>query len=584
MTGGPTGRTGGNISAQPLRGMEAQRVERIRQSVDLIRSQVAKLKPIHKVLVGSGVVIIFMAMFLVAQYAGGTNMVPIDVPLEMRDVVEQEFRARNIKFTPAGSDFLVPLDRQWDALSVVTQNSSGQAGGTALLDQIKEQAWYANRHQNRQQYIAALNGVLSNVISRWSFVKSADVFLTPPEERASAIGTPRSRATASVSIVPASGQLTPEQVSGISKFLAGTIPNLSPEDVTVLNADTGQPMRAQSSAEMGSSAYMELQKRVDAYWLEKIEHNLSHIPGVIVQVNARVDVTHEATTELTYKKEGEGTINPITRESEESTESSEPTVGGAPGVQPNTGAGIQNASAESAGIKTSKTESEFEAMAGRTETMRTDPKGYATRINATVKMPRSYYERIWRVKNADATDGPDDAALQTIETDEIDKVRNEVLALIDTVASAGDGGATAPLPGTVVVNTYTDLVPPAGMGPAAAGSLQLPGKFATLPWKSAGLAILSVVSLFLMVRLARNGSSGESLPSAAELVGIPPSLSSSVEDLVGQADESAPAIDAVEIDSDELRTRSIVEQIDDMVKTDSTEARRLVSRWIASQS
>jgi flagellar biosynthesis/type III secretory pathway M-ring protein FliF/YscJ len=86
-----------------------------------------------------------------------------------------------------------------------------------------------------------------------------------------------------------------------------------------------------------------------------------------------------------------------------------------------------------------------------------------------------------------------------------------------------------------------------------------------------------------MFRLARSSSQKRELPTPEELVGLPPSLMKSVDELVGEADEATSAIDALELDDEELRTRSIVEQVGEMVNANPDEASRLVSRWIAAQ-
>jgi len=159
-----------------------------------------------------------------------------------------------------------------------------------------------------------------------------------------------------------------------------------------------------------------------------------------------------------------------------------------------------------------------------------------------------------------------------------------VLALIDTEANASSPDAQPATPGTVVVNTYTDLGPMLSpdLPETQTGGLSMPGTLVGIPWKSGALALLSVVSLFMMVRLARSTTKRGDLPSAAELVGIPPNLSTASGELVGQADESDAAIDALEMSNDDLRARSIVDQIGEMVTNDSTEARRLLSRWVSS--
>ncbi|MCC6908931.1 MAG: hypothetical protein IT430_13390 [Phycisphaerales bacterium] len=560
-------------------------MDRFRQSFEFVRGRLADLKPLHKVLVGSGLLVFLMAMFIVAQYAGKSSMELVEVSPDSRDAVLTRFAAQGITATPAGNDFLVPRRQQMDALAIVGEVDKSAAGSSVLLGLIKEQPWYANRHQNKQQYYAALNQVLSDIIGRWTYVQKAEVILTPPEEGPGAIGRRASKPTASVSITPVGTGLTTEQVEGIAMFVSGSVAGLEPEGVTVINSRTGNPMRTPDENDRSNGAYMELQTRIDSYWRAKIEDNLRHIPGVIVQVNATVDASRERSNDVSYKKEGEGSVTPITLETESKTQSTEASSGGVAGVQPNTGQGISLSNSATPSNTTSESTSEFAPQTGVRETTREDPKGYARKINATVKIPRSYFQRIWEKRNPDATSPPNDAALKPIETDEIAKISQEVNVLIDTEATNAIDGSQSYI-GTVVVNSYTDLQPIAALAPesnADAGFLGMPGDFVNLPWGSMGMALLAGLSLFMMFRLVRSTTSARDLPSAEELVGIPPSLTPSIDELIGEADESDPAIDAVELDDEELRTRTIMQQIGELVSHDATDATRVVNRWISSE-
>ncbi len=565
--------------------MEARTVDKFRQSFETVRRRLGDLKPLHKVLIGSGLVIFLMGMFIVAQYAGKSDQVLINVSAENHAAVLARFNNNGINVTPQGDNFLVPVDRRDEAYGIVTELESRSAGAPVLLGLIKDQPWYANRHQNKQQYYAALSQVLGDVMSHWSYIRKAEVFLTPPEEGPGGLGRQSSRPVASVAVTATEMSLTPDQVEGIALFLSGTVAGLEPGKVAVINARTGQPLRTRDDQDRANSAYMELQANVDNYWRQKIERNLSNIPAVIVQVNATVDASRETSSDLTYHKEGEGTVSPLTSETEKKNSATEAGAGGVAGVQPNTGTGISAPSNASPSNTETETTAAYSPKAGMRETRREDPKGYARKINATVKVPRSYYARIWQLRNKDSTTPPDDAAIKAIETEEVTKITAEVRALIDTEAANAIDGSQS-LVGTVVVNTYTDLDPIAALAPQSSGAesgfMGMPVELVNLPWGSVGLTLLAAMSLFMMFRLVRSSAASRDLPSAEELVGIPPSLSSSLDDLIGEADESDPAIDAVELDDEELRARTIMEQIGELVGHDPGDATRVVNRWIGS--
>ena len=79
--------------------MEARTVDKFRQSFDTVRRRLGDLKPIHKVLLGSGLVIFLMGMFIVAQYAGKSDEALIIVSPENHEAVRTRLASSGIKAT-----------------------------------------------------------------------------------------------------------------------------------------------------------------------------------------------------------------------------------------------------------------------------------------------------------------------------------------------------------------------------------------------------------------------------------------------------------------------------------------------------
>jgi flagellar biosynthesis/type III secretory pathway M-ring protein FliF/YscJ len=96
-----------------------------------------------------------------------------------------------------------------------------------------------------------------------------------------------------------------------------------------------------------------------------------------------------------------------------------------------------------------------------------------------------------------------------------------------------------------------------------------------------GLALVSLTMMFLMVRRA---SVREVLPTAQELIGIPPALAAMDGDLVGEADEASPALEGVELNDSAIRRQQMLDQIADMVNKTPDEAAGLLRRWIKSEA
>ena len=569
-------------------------MERYRQILEFVRARLGGLKPVHKMLIGSGVVIALMALFIVAQYAGQTRTVTIPVSPDAQAAIIRAMQEQGIDAHPEGPAVRVPMSDQETAMRLAAEhNGLSAASSAALVDLIQKQPWYANRHQNLQNYHAALGQYLGGLIGQWKTIQRADVIISPPGDRATAIGQPRGKPTASVIVFPRAGDLGPDQVEGIAMFVSGAVQGMDPADVNVVDGRTGRALRTQTPDELAGHTYMDLKAKTEAYWEQKIAATLRHIPGVIVAVNAQLDVARETSSDLMYLPENRGSLNAVSSETTTTTETVDRATGGNPGIQPNTGAGIVSGGTAGSGSKSEETNTTFELRPGTKETTRVDPKGYARKVNATVKIPRSYLVRVWQGRNpTQAATTPDDAALAPIESEEVAKIADEVKVLIDTVASsAGDAADLAQVAqGEVVVNTYFDfgtvalgVASPQQAG-AGSGFLSVPVRFLGVSWQSVGIMALAGASLFMMFRLVRGaGHQRKALPTAEELVGLPPTLVGSFDDIIGEADESEPAMDAVELDEGDLRSQNLAQQVNDMVNANPDDAARLISRWIQSE-
>jgi len=94
---------------------------------------------------------------------------------------------------------------------------------------------------------------------------------------------------------------------------------------------------------------------------------------------------------------------------------------------------------------------------------------------------------------------------------------------------------------------------------------------------------LAVLALGMMLMLVRKSSTPVALPSAQEIVGLPPALEAQ-SDLVGEADESQTAMLGIELDDGELKTKKMLEQVQEMVKSKPQEAAAILNRWIVTEA
>ncbi len=100
--------------------------------------------------------------------------------------------------------------------------------------------------------------------------------------------------------------------------------------------------------------------------------------------------------------------------------------------------------------------------------------------------------------------------------------------------------------------------------------------------KTSGLALLSVVSLLLMFMMVRRAGRQDDMPTAEELVGIPPALAETESDVVGEAEEATAALEGVEVEEEDLRRNQMLEQINDLAVETPDETAALLRKWISA--
>jgi flagellar biosynthesis/type III secretory pathway M-ring protein FliF/YscJ len=117
-----------------------------------------------------------------------------------------------------------------------------------------------------------------------------------------------------------------------------------------------------------------------------------------------------------------------------------------------------------------------------------------------------------------------------------------------------------------------------GRGSAGSGSL-FGGLIDMSLIKTALLGVLAFVALGMMLMMVRKAGKSTKLPTAEELVGLPPALEPGT-DVVGEAMEGDTAMQGIEIDDDALKTGKMLEEIGTLVKTNPQTAATVFSRWL----
>jgi len=297
-------------------------------------------------------------------------------------------------------------------------------------------------------------------------VKSARVFISP---KSTAMIGARHQQTASVNVTMRQGALAQEQVDAIASMVAGTQAGLKPESVAV--TDGTRLYRSSFGTAAASSENLDQTLRIAEAVHARIASVLSWIDGVRIGVNPQV-VTTERTISKTEFRDG---VSVPLSESTSTSESKGALPGREAGSVPNVGLSIVSTSGGASQTATERTESRYQSAIPGSQFVEKDHTGYATKIDVSVAVPRSYFVRVWQLGNP-AADGaappvPDEAALAATIESELARIRRLVEPLASTDAIEGSKK------GVVEVSWFPDFAvdeePPAmaaGLGELVLGS------------------------------------------------------------------------------------------------------------------
>ena len=543
-----------------------------------IRAQAEALPLTTKLLIGSLVVILLMVGGLAVLYAGQAQTVPVGGFAASRgEEVMARLAAAGIDAEMKNGTVHVPAKQQLDAIALMANEELLSENASAAFTAVAGNPWETDA-QGRRKHLLATQNYLSAVVRKFKGVRSAEVIIAMPERRG--FGRSSVRPSASVTVTTRGGAgVDKHLVASLAGLVSGAVAEMTPQDVVVLDARLGRQHTVDDPADAVPTEVLELVNHQEQYHRKKIEATLRHIPGVIVAVNVKTNpVRREVREERKYSDS-----EPLSLEQDTETVRKDYARGGETGVRPNTGMSI----AGNGDVVQEESETTSRREYGDkllTSTAQIELAGHQVeRINATINVPRSWFVSIWRANQpADdagnaagtAAANPDDAALTDIREAQLAAIRSQIAPLIEANA-----------PGTVEANMVYDaaFLDPAGVAAGSAGGSGVGGVIesvaggdAVTTATAAGLGLLSLVLAFMLVR---RSTQTPPLPSVEELAGVPPTLPAD-DELLGEAALGQTALDGVEIDESELKSRHLAEQISELIKNSPADASGLLGRWV----
>ncbi len=248
--------------------------------------------------------------------------------LEGKDVqqVSQELAAASVPYemTADGSGIQVPAEMLDKARMEVATKGMPQTGrlGFELFDKPN---WVGSEFDERVNYQRALEGELEHTIGTISAVHSARVHLVLPQQ--SLFVDKEKVAKASVVLKLKRAAMDPEQVEAIRSLVAGSVESLSPEQVTLVDADG----RVNLKPRLKDAAAGDVEQAMEAKLISVLEP-LAGRDNVRATVNVSYDEGAEERTDEIYDP---SEIATVTMQKNEQTSATQARASGVPGTASN---------------------------------------------------------------------------------------------------------------------------------------------------------------------------------------------------------------------------------------------------------
>ncbi|MBO6512823.1 MAG: hypothetical protein JJ974_02510 [Phycisphaerales bacterium] len=575
-------------------GTEAdESMDQLRKIFGNAGSYVSSMTATQKLLIASLAVIAAMTMFLVSQYAAKPSLV--DLMDGTGDTAAlSSLRAAGIDAQLVDGSIKVPPSQQTGAVAVLAQ--SGQLPGDTTLmfgNLINSQDWKASKEQHRQQRTIATQNELSKVISQFRFINSASVILDIPQS--SGLGRAVRSPSASITMFSQGGTpLSQDTVDAAASLVMGSVSGLTPKNIQVIDGTTGQPRVVSTADARLSSKYTDQARAVEDSKKQQIQTMLGHIPGVIISVSAMVDVKRVDSSEMSYAKVDEGSVSLV-----RSTGTAEDTMqqasrGAEPGVRSNQTASINTGSAVGNSSNSNEANKEYDNQFGYIQKNTVDPRGMPTHMQASIIVPEEYIRDLL----LKSQEGAEDGAEPTPVTAEDIRERFEGMDGNSGFKSLIVKQVTPHLmgmnpDGSVIQGDVVVSMAPLGDAYKQFGQVQSAGFMGSLVGNNGGgsillgngnlietilVGVLAGVSVLMMLMMIKRSSQDIKLPTAEELVGLPPQLDA-VSDLIGEADEGESAMAGIEVEDAMVELQQLREQVSELITADPEGAASLVERW-----
>jgi len=280
--------------------------------------------------------IVLFAFLIIQARTADQQLLYANLSLSDASSVTDWLKNQKIDYTlkNGGKDIWVPADKIYQTRIDLAANGL-PIGGDVGFEVFDKQSFALTDYVQKVNYTRALQGELARTITSLAPVESTRVHLALPEKRLFKNQQKSGTASVIVTLVPGKS-LDQAQVQGIIHLVAGSVTNLEPENVKIIDSN-GVVLEAQeksSEDDLHSVDRLAFQQEVEHRMEIRAQDLLDKTMGkdnAMVRVSATLDFSKVEKTEELFDSD-----EPVIRSEQINVESSgSETTGGVPGVQSN---------------------------------------------------------------------------------------------------------------------------------------------------------------------------------------------------------------------------------------------------------
>lgn len=233
--------------------------------------------------------VIGLVMLAMRPSSAGLAYLYTDLDPSSAQAISEKLKAQNVAFqiSPDGTAILAPQDRLAELRMSLAGDQLGGRIGYEVLD--AEQPFGLSAAREKMNETRAIEGELARSISTLQAISSARVHIVMPDK--AIFAREERKATAAVTVKTRS-RLSAENIEAIRSLVAASVPELSPEAISIIDAQGRLLARAGQAGEAGAGEIDERQLAMEARLRTEIEQLLEPIVGagkVRAEVSAELD-------------------------------------------------------------------------------------------------------------------------------------------------------------------------------------------------------------------------------------------------------------------------------------------------------